>query len=1038
MSAPNSPSSLRREDRDRHPPDRYTPTNGGASQRHATKPEDDEDKYKTPQRQESSQAILNGLRNPFSATKKKESLSSSSSNVKKAEADEQLQENIMVIEDEIAEFKHDIEMSQAELENIQAIISKTAERINSTSPDFETDKIEENKSELRRMKDEVVKKELEHKKIVSTSNCKIIKKENEKLWLQKKHATAITKIDQEEDQRLSSDEEAEYNDAVVKFNNWSKNNAEEDLKEDGQEKLICKHDPVPISSPRKESQDCMSQPDALVLIAQTLQAMQMSMNKPASSSTTDKLLARQSVGRDLPSFSGRPEEWPIFFADLKRSTEICEFSPSENLHRLRKCLKGEAAKAVQSMMVSPDNLQRIVDTLRIRFGQPKHIIEAMIDKVREFPFVREDKLDTIVEFATAVINLASTIKSLERDEYLRDPTLLRELEKKMSPQFQMQWADWIMASSLRVQDLDHFATWIAGRTEVVCSIHRPSFKEEKEEKGKFQDYKNDGRWNKKGQVYAAQESQQEEQGPRKCNVCEKENHFTNQCRILRALDADHRKQVIMDKGLCLSCLQPGCIISDCRKKVKCDLDGCKYYHHRLVHGTTKPFQPVYQQASQQEESPDEDTPAETQINSLLSGRLMYVGVQVMGPCGKEVILALQDNGSEATLLEEDVRRSIGAKGPASPFCMTTPAGKSNQPISQSISLCILGLKGSKFEKINNVRTLDEVNLSRVSLDVENLKAKYPHLRSVPLRSFRNEKPQMLIGSSHYHLLNPIKTIEGKPGEPVAIKTRLGWTVVIPDLNGIGRNDIRINHQEAQVHHFQVHQVCELSPKNEADQVKQSFTAEKLNVQPFSSKPKPEESKKAGFCRASIKPEVRHSQRFLWRRMERDLEPEVNNNEEKTKQEIQEIRPTDRPAETQEQEKEPVVKERAENLKEPVSKHDVTGTRSSSPQGNIKGIKPRPEKQHQVQLESHADEIWLPDGGKRSPKSSRRMKKSPAYPGNRKEVRAMDAKTTGVHRRPALKIAVLDQKNEDEPPSPKSSTTVIRGKNVAAKHKFYNG
>lgn len=81
------------------------------------------------------------------------------------------------------------------------------------------------------MENEVIKKELEHKKLVSTSNCKINKKENEKLWLQKKYATAISKIDLEEEQLLSSDEEAEYNNAVVKFNNWKK--TEEDFKSQG-------------------------------------------------------------------------------------------------------------------------------------------------------------------------------------------------------------------------------------------------------------------------------------------------------------------------------------------------------------------------------------------------------------------------------------------------------------------------------------------------------------------------------------------------------------------------------------------------------------------------------------------------------------------------------------------------------------------------------------------------------------------------------------------------------------------------------------
>lgn len=40
--------------------------------------------------------------------------------------------------------------------------------------------------------------------------------------------------------------------------------------------------------------------------------------------------ARQSMSRDLPSFSGRPEEWPIFVSNFERTKQVCGLSNDEN------------------------------------------------------------------------------------------------------------------------------------------------------------------------------------------------------------------------------------------------------------------------------------------------------------------------------------------------------------------------------------------------------------------------------------------------------------------------------------------------------------------------------------------------------------------------------------------------------------------------------------------------------------------------------------------------------------------------------------
>ncbi|KAG5886905.1 hypothetical protein JTB14_004193 [Gonioctena quinquepunctata] len=52
-----------------------------------------------------------------------------------------------------------------------------------------------------------------------------------------------------------------------------------------------------------------------------------------------KFLARQSISKELPTFSGDPTEWLHFLRAFRETTEMCGFSDRENIARLQKCLK---------------------------------------------------------------------------------------------------------------------------------------------------------------------------------------------------------------------------------------------------------------------------------------------------------------------------------------------------------------------------------------------------------------------------------------------------------------------------------------------------------------------------------------------------------------------------------------------------------------------------------------------------------------------------------------------------------------------------
>lgn len=106
-----------------------------------------------------------------------------------------------------------------------------------------------------------------------------------------------------------------------------------------------------------------------------------------------QLAARQAVSKDLPPFSGNPEDWPIFVSTFESTTAMCGYSDEENMIRLQKCLKGKAYEAVKSCLMHPTNVTNVMKTLRVLYGQPEAIIHSLIGKINAISPIKEDKLE---------------------------------------------------------------------------------------------------------------------------------------------------------------------------------------------------------------------------------------------------------------------------------------------------------------------------------------------------------------------------------------------------------------------------------------------------------------------------------------------------------------------------------------------------------------------------------------------------------------------------------------------------------------------
>lgn len=137
------------------------------------------------------------------------------------------------------------------------------------------------------------------------------------------------------------------------------------------------------------------------------------------------------MGKELPTFSGNPEDWPIFISCFEQSTETCGFSDAENLVRLQRCLKGHALESVKSRLLLPSSVPHVINTLRTLYGRPELLIRALLKKVRQVQAPRHDRLETIMEFGLAVQNLVDHLLAAHQENHLANPVLMQELVEKL-------------------------------------------------------------------------------------------------------------------------------------------------------------------------------------------------------------------------------------------------------------------------------------------------------------------------------------------------------------------------------------------------------------------------------------------------------------------------------------------------------------------------------------------------------------------------------------------------------------------------------
>ncbi|XP_055615048.1 uncharacterized protein LOC129761356 [Toxorhynchites rutilus septentrionalis] len=477
------------------------------------------------------------------------------------------------------------------------------------------------------------------------------------------------------------------------------------------------------------------------------------------SPTKAQLSSRQFLSRKLPTFSGQLEEWPLFISSYETSTKACGFSNIENLARLQECLKGEALEVVRSRLLLPKAVPKIIETLRMLFGRPEALLNMLLMKIRNAPPPKADRLASFISFGVVVQQLTNHLEATGLTTHLMNPMLIQELTEKLPAGTKMEWVRYRRRNAVvTLRTLSDFLSDIGKDASEATSFGEAAvIVDHRQQKGK-------SKRGSEGFLHAHCETEKN-QGPSgrertPCRICGRFDHRVRNCDKFRKLRLADRWEVVRRWNLCQLCLNEHGNFR-CKLNLRCNVDGCNERHNPLLH---------------QERSIcniHATLPKPSVIFRMIPVKLYRGQLSVN-------TIAFLDEGSSYTLVEKSLISKLGVGAVTQPLRVTWTAGVSRvKKDSRRVELFISARGSTQRFHIKSAHTVESLKLPPHTLPMSEIVKQHEHLRGLPIADFQQATPQILIGLKDIHLYAPIESRIGRPGEPIAVRSKLGWTVYGP-------------------------------------------------------------------------------------------------------------------------------------------------------------------------------------------------------------------------------------------------------------------
>jgi hypothetical protein len=511
---------------------------------------------------------------------------------------------------------------------------------------------------------------------------------------------------------------------------------------------------------------------------------------------------------ELQTFDGNPLNYWPFIRAFRHTVDNKSADPGTKLTCLMQYCTGRAKNLLQCCLVKEpaEGYRLALDLLEERFGNSFVIAQEWIKNITNRPNVKGTL--ALREFADDLKCCQETLETMGYAAELNNSHSMLAIVEKLPYHLQTRWLREnhnIKVKKMRNSQLGDLVDFIVLAADEASDpvFGKVIFKDVKKENNKPGRIKGDKR---QSGSFAIQTSPSpkpnfESEKPKRVEPCLHcgQAHYITQCMTFKALRVKDRRAFILSKGLCVNCFGPGHFGKDCPRPFTCSVDGCGKKHSKFLHIPTRRPNPNEEgtpvQTSNTTTSPNlsltsvsptqvSATHTRTQVSNFIQaqgGKLALPIVPARVRCldSNHYVdtYAMLDPGTNSTYCTEALRESIGARGTVRHLELTTIAQTRLQIDSTVITLLVSDLDETEPPRcIPDVTVRPTLNIDLSSLSNQIDLERWPHLRNLNIPELDVDQVHLLIGQDCSDLLLPEEVRKGRPGEPFAIRTPLGWAI----------------------------------------------------------------------------------------------------------------------------------------------------------------------------------------------------------------------------------------------------------------------
>ena len=144
--------------------------------------------------------------------------------------------------------------------------------------------------------------------------------------------------------------------------------------------------------------------------------------------------------------------------------------------------------------------------------------------------------------------------------------------------------------------------------------------------------------------------------------------------------------------------------------------------------------------------------------------------------------AFLDQGSSQSFCDQKLIKALQISGSQQDITLQTLTDRACTYQEITCSLSVRSLSGSHCIKLNKVISIADIPVKPNAIPAKRQLNALSHLKDIPFATVQGATVTLLIGADAPEVFCPLNVRKGGRGEPIALETLLGWTLLGPSLS----------------------------------------------------------------------------------------------------------------------------------------------------------------------------------------------------------------------------------------------------------------